>query len=589
MPFRIFIICVLLAAYSAAGGYWVASTGSNSASGADSAHAFRTIDYAYSRIGNRDTIYVCAGWYEGSIQLSSGKGFYVIGRGDPGPTWSGGRLCSNWTYAGSGLYVTREVTSLNTYGVWLDRLHLLTPTYSRNECAGVYNSYYFNDAGDSLFVHLDYNDNPADHSIEVSTSSTDWLIRCSYCNLDGAVIGFENITFNLCDGIAIDFSAGVNSAPDSIIFDNVVIRNNTTSSSTWAPAIRFNWVDGSLSRNAKHIRFSNSVIWSNIQRGAGPAVIVSDFPGIMEFDNCTFAENKLWGTNDGYKFNDTHDGEYGVTCWAIFRKCLFAFEDMTNQSHALISMSVKHNLFDSCAFVGNVAGVDGTITYQDCDSSTVTYCTFIADSASQNTGEGAISAAFSSVHPGNDHSLYIKQSRVIDCYAHISVNPSAASLFMARSSNASRQRLYWIDNWVVGAHSGYGLTLQDASLVDIIEHRGCVFSDINRGNYFFRHASNGDNVNPFGGYDAEYDTTLDSHTMPDIIAEQYLLSRLKTAESSFQLMRTYFSQYWMERNSSRPPDEEIRRQIDALILRYRDGEVPLQNVLDLIEYYNTGN
>jgi hypothetical protein len=114
--------------------------------------------------------------------------------------------------------------------------------------------------------------------------------------------------------------------------------------------------------------------------------------------------------------------------------------------------------------------------------------------------------------------------------------------------------VYWVDNWVVGSLEGMGMVLPDAEYVEIGEHYGCVFYDNNGPNYNFRHASGGSNVNPFGGANAEYDTTIDSHSAVDLTAEYSLLEQLHSM-TSFWEMRPIYEQYWQLRNpggDSRP-------------------------------------
>jgi len=244
-----------------------------------------------------------------------------------------------------------------------------------------------------LYVHLPGNENPESHLIEVSTAASSYLFRCRYCNLDGEKIFIKNFTFSLNNGIAVDFSAGANSAPDSLVFEDVIFRNNTGSVSTYAVVLRLNFADGTLSNPAKNVEFNNCYVWANSQTGSGQGFIYCNYPGRTEFNYCYFGENRLL-RGDCYFFNDPHFPTIEYS--AHFNRCLFYHHTTTSDSHSLISMSVKQNVFDSCIFVRNIMDVDAGISLMDCDSSQITSTVFVADSARGYGSEGAISATISS-------------------------------------------------------------------------------------------------------------------------------------------------------------------------------------------------
>jgi hypothetical protein len=542
---RQIILLLMLACSAEATQFWVAKTGIDSNSGVDSTHALASIRTAFGRKADGDTIYVCTGWYTESISIGSDEGFTLIGRGNPAPVVSGGVVCSTWTSLGSALYVNTELSAVYN-SIWVDKLNQLQPAGSRASCASTQGMYYYDSTNDSLFVHLAGDADPRQHRMEVATTSGLGLLTCDYCRLNSRKVYIKNIEFAVHDGTGLYFSSARNNNPDTLRFDSVVVRCISGSTATYAVGMRLIFLDGTAAITPGYAEFNDCYFWGIYQRNTSAKVVCYvDFPGTVKFNRCGFGNVHVSeNNNDFYFFDDAYKDllDYRVE----FNKCVWYNNSGGAISHALIGMSVESNLFDSCAFVRNVMGVDGCISFLNCSSSNVTNCAFVADSAVQTTSEGAISATLSSVHPGDGHTLTVRNTRIIECFANPIISAAATGLYMHRGADASNQTLYWTNNWIVGSSRGNGITLQDASLVNIVEHWGCTLFGNASSNYCYRHTSNGNGITPFGGSGSEYDTTLDTRSAVSTDAEIGLLERLNAITANYKGMSEHLIQYWEE-------------------------------------------
>jgi len=525
----IFLVLLLTVPVFAVNKY-VKTNGSNGLSGNDTTNAYLTITFAFSNIGNGDTIFVMPGWYNESVTVPDADGFTLINYyyGQVGHDYdvimARGINPTSWTSVGGGMYFNGDVSGsavVQTSGVFADTLPTpMNLVADSATCRSTVNSYYHNTATDRLFIHLTNGTDPTNHKIEVATG-TGQILYSTNRNYGGKYVRVKGITLTLCNAntaIELNGGAAIN-APDSLLLD-ICLRNNWGTRASLGSGLYVYYATGTTG-TAKYFRL-RGYIWGNKNRGTGQ-VALTYFPGVTDIRQCFIGKNTTTGYTDCIQIYSALDPY--VNCAVYLDSCV-AWGNSNWIGHSFINIVSEVKVIRWGQWVANSYGVDAVFALAQ-ESSYVYGNNFLGDSCYAWGSPNGISATLSSTHPcgtpcdGGYAALVVDSNNFIDCFAP-NASTSTHGITIA-GSNQSINHIYFENNKILDCPQGYALNLGDTAYYHILAQSGNKIYNVASQNWYFTSSGGNPAWSPYVlATGPAYDTTADDTTLFTMANEKAL-------------------------------------------------------------------